>query len=742
MFRSLRERLLIVMVGIVVVISATFALITQREVEREMAEAEGESAKNVLRLVMLDIESKYKGLLFYKASALQRHKRELKNLTAVVITYINGYYEKYKKGLLSEKQAKSLAAEGVRGFRYGNNNYFFIIDKDFTVVSHPDPAEMGSDASDLMDIKGNYIVRPMMEVAMKEGEGYTRYWWKRLGDDTPAEKLSYSTYYPQWGWMIGTGVYIDDIKAETEKKVDAIIEELRETFSRIKIAKTGYLFLFNGKKELIIHPTLSRMDASRIKNPGKETFIVDDLIAASKNPDKPIEYLWDKPSDKGNFRFLKQSYVDYFEPLDWYVASSVYKDEINMPAKALSQKILLIFVFFLSIITALSAIFANTLSVPIRNLIEAMKDVTRQGLSSINVPVGGTSEIKELGEIFNSMLGSINDAVKAKDRYAEKLEETNRKLEDFNTELENLVQERTKELVKAYNKLQELDRMKTDFLSTVSHELRTPLTSVLGFARIIRKRLEEVIIPALKRRDARTERAIRQVRENLDIIISEGERLTLLINDVLDVAKIEAGGVEWKEEDVDMADVFRQAAHGISSLIEQKGLFIRPDVRERGLVVRGDRDRLLQVATNLLSNALKFTDSGGITYRISRRDGMLRCEVEDSGCGIPAETIEVIFEKFKQAGDALTDRPRGTGLGLPICREIVKYHGGRIWAENRESGGSRFIFELPLPAEESPATGGASHRSLGEEPGGAAGGDGEDGPPPSRPARPDPTTGV
>jgi len=242
----------------------------------------------------------------------------------------------------------------------------------------------------------------------------------------------------------------------------------------------------------------------------------------------------------------------------------------------------------------------------------------------------------------------------------------------------------------------EIDRMKSNFLSTVSHELRTPLTSVLGFAKIIKKRLDEIIFPYTIADDKKVKRAIKQVSDNLEIIVAEGERLTALINNVLDLAKIESGRIEWREEDVDMVDVFERATAAMLSLVEGKGLYLRKEYEVGSAVVRGDRDRLIQVVTNLLSNAIKFTDRGGIVCRVGVREAVVRCEVEDSGCGIPTEMLEGVFEKFKQVGETLTERPKGTGLGLPICREIVKHHGGRIWAESEEGKGSRFIFELPL----------------------------------------------
>lgn len=244
----------------------------------------------------------------------------------------------------------------------------------------------------------------------------------------------------------------------------------------------------------------------------------------------------------------------------------------------------------------------------------------------------------------------------------------------------------------------EVDRMKTDFLSTVSHELRTPLTSVLGFARIIKKRMNEVILPLVKTEDRKIQKTIQQVGDNIEIILSEGERLTALINDVLDLAKMEAGKIEWKMEPVSVAEVIEQAAAALSSLSEQKGLALRLDSEADLPLVIGDRHRLMQVVINLVSNAVKFTNSGSITCGAARRGDDIVIRVQDTGMGIATEDLPRVFEKFKQVGDTLTNKPKGTGLGLPICKEIVTRHGGRIWAESRPGRGSTFLFTLPAGA--------------------------------------------
>ena len=246
---------------------------------------------------------------------------------------------------------------------------------------------------------------------------------------------------------------------------------------------------------------------------------------------------------------------------------------------------------------------------------------------------------------------------------------------------------------------EEADAAKSAFLSTVSHELRTPLTSVLGFAKIIKKRLEERVFPLLTTDDRKVRQTIQQVGDNLDVVVSEGARLTKLIDDVLDLAKIEAGKLEWHMETVAVADIVDRAASATSSLFAHKGLAFVRDVVPDLPPVLGDADRLLQVLINLISNAVKFTDAGSVTCRARLQDDGIAVSVIDTGMGIAAADQPKVFEKFKQVGDTLTDKPKGTGLGLPICREIVEHHGGRIWVESEPGRGSSFTFVLPVKLE-------------------------------------------
>lgn len=240
------------------------------------------------------------------------------------------------------------------------------------------------------------------------------------------------------------------------------------------------------------------------------------------------------------------------------------------------------------------------------------------------------------------------------------------------------------------------EQMKTDFISTVSHELRTPLTSVLGFAKLIQKKLEETVLPAVCFDMKKTERTVGQVRENLHIILSEGERLTSLINDLLDITKIEAGKIEWNLQPTAVSEIIERAIAATSVLAQNNGLEIICDIEPDLPDVIVDCDRMMQVLINLLSNAIKFTDFGSVTCRAHRQNNEITICVIDTGIGIAAADLEIVFEKFKQIGEVITDKPKGTGLGLPICKHIVEAHSGRIWAESELGQGSAFSVSLPI----------------------------------------------
>jgi Na+/proline symporter/nitrogen-specific signal transduction histidine kinase len=241
----------------------------------------------------------------------------------------------------------------------------------------------------------------------------------------------------------------------------------------------------------------------------------------------------------------------------------------------------------------------------------------------------------------------------------------------------------TEELKRANQRLTELDRLKDEFISTVSHELRTPLTSIRSFSEIL---LDNSDLQLAER------------NQFLEIVVKESERLTRLINDILDLSRIESGRMEWHLSTCDPKDILEDALAATSGLFKEKGITLEPEFASNLPRITVDRDRLMQVVINLLSNAAKFAqpEGGRVTVRLARQDGQLAVSVADNGPGIPPEQSEAVFDRFHQlGGDTMTGKPKGWGLGLTICRQIVEHFGGRIWVEPGQPNGTVFRFTLP-----------------------------------------------
>jgi hypothetical protein len=159
---------------------------------------------------------------------------------------------------------------------------------------------------------------------------------------------------------------------------------------------------------------------------------------------------------------------------------------------------------------------------------------------------------------------------------------------------------------------------------------------------------------------------------------------------------MEAGKIEWNIQPLTLSAVIDRAIAATTSLFEQQGLSLRKDIQPHLPEVAGDYDRLIQVIINLISNAIKFTKEGSVTCQARQVNGHIQVSIIDTGIGIDQEDQAHVFERFKQVGDTLTDKPKGTGLGLPICKQIVEYHGGNIWVESELGQGSTFVFTLPV----------------------------------------------
>jgi signal transduction histidine kinase len=241
-----------------------------------------------------------------------------------------------------------------------------------------------------------------------------------------------------------------------------------------------------------------------------------------------------------------------------------------------------------------------------------------------------------------------------------------------------------KEQDKTIVKLKDVDRLKSEFLTSMSHELRTPLNSIIGFADVLLQGIDGDL-PDLALND-------------IQLIHNSGKHLLALINDILDLAKIEAGRMELVHEAVIIDEIFESVLASASSLIKNKSVHLLTQLPQGLPLVYGDKLRLSQVLLNLVSNAAKFTHAGSITVsaELDAKPSLMRISVKDTGIGIPANKIDTIFERFRQVDASTTRKYGGSGLGLSICKQLVELHGGTINLISQEGVGSEFYFTVPL----------------------------------------------
>lgn len=258
----------------------------------------------------------------------------------------------------------------------------------------------------------------------------------------------------------------------------------------------------------------------------------------------------------------------------------------------------------------------------------------------------------------------------------------------FNETLKNEVFMATKELVEKNKQLERLSKLKSDFVSNVSHELRTPLTSIKGYTKLLM--------------DGKLGVLPENQHQCLKIILEESDRLSRLINDVLDLAKLEKGKVKFKKEDMNILHVASEAIKTLNGLADDKGIKIRLETKNDIPEISASRDLIKQVFFNLIGNAIKFTpNEGNIFVIIETGHDFLKVTVKDTGIGVPKDELLYLFDKFYQVDSSMTRQHSGTGLGLSISKHIIDAHKGRIYAESELGKGSSFIFELPIKKEES-----------------------------------------
>ena len=669
LYNSISSKI-VLLISLVLVVTATSVMyFTQRDVGKTMFDAQQKSARNVLELVRLNIRGGYNRLIADKIDILNRMKTDLKNVGHISLSVFKEF-----ESLASQEDANNISAK-QRAINWLSNVSYeridvFIFDSSGKIIGFSDANNTFEDFGSVYDIKSRRLVDVMNNKNLAEEGEIAVFHWQAKGNPA-VKKLAYFIPLREWDWTIGVAIDFDSIEAESQRVLDNIIKLLEKTFSKIKIASTGYAFLFDGNgKILIAPPGLESSEFGDVINANTSRLLTHDLKSAYNEKIDSIRY----PDPNSAKNELLEAHVSYFKAFDWYFAVVVPVVEIEAPVKAMLERQIVVIGLIFLVSTVFTFVFVSKISKPLKVLSDYAKqlpkvDFTKESKSSdqiANLPLKYTDEVGRLAQSFVFMEKELKKNITAA------IESTAAK--------ERLEREAA----------EEASRAKGEFLANMSHEIRTPINGMLGMMELL----------SHTSLDSRQKDFVVTLRES-------GNSLLSIINNILDISKIEASKMELETTPFCPGDILEATGAMFAEMAQNKGLeFVcSPEFELFENDYMGDPSRLQQVITNLCGNSIKFTEQGHIEISaeiIGRNSDQVTVKVaiRDTGIGLDKKVQEQIFDSFSQADSSTTRRYGGTGLGLSICKHLVELMGGEIGVTSKKGEGSTFWFTVTLQTTE------------------------------------------
>ncbi len=668
LYNSISSRIVLLISLVLVVTATSIMYFTQRDVGKTMFDAQQKSARNVLELVRLNIRGGYNRLIADKIGILNRMKADLKYIGHINHSVIQEFQ------LLASQQGAGDALAKERAISWLSNGSYeqvdvFVFDTRGKIVGFSNANNTFEDFGSVYDIKSRRLVEVMNSTQLGEDGDMAVFQWQS-GAEQSVKKLAYFIPVAEWGWTIAVAIDFDNIEAESELVLENIIKLLEKTFGKIKIASTGYAFLFSGEGEILIAPPgVDAVEFSSVLNANTGNLIVDDLKSAYMNEVESIRY----PDPYSENSEMVEAHVSYFKAFDWYFAVAVPVVEIEAPGKAMLERQMIVIGLIFLVSTVFTFVFVSKISKPLKELSDYAKqlpkvDFTRESKSS--------DQIARLPSKYNDEVGRLAESFVFMERELKK---------NIAAAIESTAARERLEREAA----EEASRAKGAFLANMSHEIRTPINGMLGMMELL----------------THTELNSRQ-KDFVVTLRESGNTLLSIINNILDFSKIEASKMELEATLFCPGEVLENASAMFAEMAQNKGLeLVCSTDLELFESYTGDPSRIQQIVTNLCGNAIKFTERGHIEMSaeiVGRKadEVELKVLIRDTGIGLDAEVQEQIFNSFSQADSSTTRRYGGTGLGLSICKHLVELMGGEIGVSSKQGKGSTFWFTVPLKLAE------------------------------------------
>ncbi|WP_290702215.1 cache domain-containing protein [Amphritea sp.] len=494
---KLMQRFFLTLLIIISMIFLTVYFYSVPVIQKKVFEIERNASHIAINSVFSLASKMYSDTEKYRSQALDSHKKRLRSVVRLTESYITSSFSDALSNGQTEAQARQAIFEKIRDLKYGENDYIWISDYNGIFLSHPDPRYHGKDATALFNSQGEAAVPALIKLALNQGEGFYQYQWNRLNAARPLDKVSFVKNYPEWGFIVGSGIYLDDLEADIEQIRTEALEELREGIKEIKIASSGYLFVFDANINMLIHPN-SNIDGTNfldLTNPVTGRAIAQDLIQVA-DTGKELYYKWDRPNDPGNYKYEKLSLVRYLPGFDWYIGSSVYVDELRSSSELLTERIITIAAIALLVALILMLLFSQWITQPIKRLADTAVRISAGELTAKS-GIRRDDEVGLLANTFDTMVERLRDSIQNLDT---KVEQRTHALAEKNQQLV-IASESMASAKEALSHAEQRQRLILDALPAFITYLDTHFNILFvnqGFANILRQDKASIINQPLR----------------------------------------------------------------------------------------------------------------------------------------------------------------------------------------------------------------------------------------------------
>lgn len=590
----------------------------------------------------------------------KNYSNKLKGIIDSTFSMLDYLYNSLKQQGVSDEQIQAQLKDYLRHIRYDEGaGYIFTYNMQGNIISHADLSLENQYFLNKQDALGKYFVQEFMTIGKSSaGEGVSHYYWNKLGYEKPQLKVSYLKRFEPYQWVIGTGVYVEDVLPELQERIAQLITSY---FYDIGKTQHNYFFILTEQGNTVSNggfPALNGKSVWDFQDATGHAFVQTMIKTArdTKSHNGFVEYVWPHPTT--GVEMPKLTRVQWFEPLKWTIATGIYLEDLGIEEiqNNLQQKIYLIIQriilsgsLFLLLSIFMSIGLVRLLTNPLILARNAAIEISNGNFSQ-KIIYTANDEIGQLVDTLNSMAKHLQQS----------FDQLNQKNE----------------------KLIALNQDKNEFLGIAAHDLKNPLSGILG--------LSECIL------ESNGEITTGELMEYTGLIKDSAERMFLIVTNLLDVNKLESGKIDANLKFTNILPIIQKSYQDYQDRAKSKQLTMHLTADESIYIAYVDHELVYQIMDNLISNAIKYSPiNKNIYVRIFAQKTTIRCEIQDEGSGLTVIDQEKLFGKFQRLSTQPTGDEHSTGLGLFIVKKLVEIQRGRVWCESELGQGANFIVEFP-----------------------------------------------